>query len=261
MWKPVGSSVPRLAASSSHLAMTAAVHSAGLSVPVGSRSRLLVTALYGPLADRRNDNERQDQDPSGAGDMPPSQAHEWWPIDVDQWLTVSAAFHASTVGQVGCGDVALRHLARPHVALADLYDAARWDMGRVGARLVALAAEVRAEGSPSDRIDDNSGNNDADVVHVVHEGRHTLGLPCAEWRAFCRLVAQRDTALRRALDVDPTVYGARGSFVVTSILRTEEALGRRWRLDPALPDPDAVAALRRSFMSIADARRRAPIAA
>ncbi|QBZ81643.1 hypothetical protein pclt_cds_1059 [Pandoravirus celtis] len=260
MWKPVGSSVPRLAAASSHLGMTAAVHSTGLSVPVGSRGRLLVTALYGPLVDR--DNKGQDQDPSDAGDTPPGQAHVWWPTDIDQWLTVSAAFSASTARQVGCGDVALRHLARPHVALADLYDAARWDMGRAGARLVALAAEVRAEGSPSDRIDNNNDNNDADVVHVVHEGRHTLGLPCAEWRAFCRLVAQRDTALRRALDVDPTVYGARGSFVVTSILRTEEALGRRWRLDPALPDPDAVAALRRSFMSIADAQqRRAPIAA
>lgn len=255
MWKPVGSSMPRLAASSSHLGMAAGVHSTGLSVPVGSRGRLLVTALYRPLADC--DDVKQDRDPTGAGDMPPIQAHVWWPADVDQWLTVSAAFHASMVRQVGCGDVALRHLARPHVALAGLYDAARWDMGRAGGRLVALAAEVRAEGSPSDRID----NNDADAVHVIHAGRHTLGLPSAEWRAFGRLVAQRDTALRRALDVDPTVYGARGSFVVTSILRTEEALGRRWRLDPALPDPDAVAALRRSFMSIADARRRTPISA
>lgn len=244
MWKPVGSCVPRLAAASCGEVMAAATHSVALTVPMAGRARLLVTALYRPL-------ETGDKESDMAADPPP--VHTWWPADIDQWLAVASALRASAAREIGCGDVASRHLARPPAALARLYDAARWDMGRVGGRLVALAAEV-CDGdtaSPPERVRDG-----ADGVHIIRAGRLGPGTPAAEWRAFCRLVAQRDAVLRRALDVDPAVYGARGSFVVTSMLRAEEALGRRWRFDPALPDPDATASLRRAFMAVADARQR-----
>ncbi|BCU02972.1 hypothetical protein [Pandoravirus japonicus] len=244
MWKPVGSCVPRLAAASRGEVMAAATHSVALTVPMAGRARLLVTALYRPL-------ETGDKESDMAADPPP--VHTWWPADIDQWLAVASALRASAAREIGCGDAASRHLARPPAALARLYEAAGWNMGRAGGRLVALAAEV-CDGdtaSPPERARD-----DADGVHIIHAGRLGPGTPAAEWRAFCRLVAQRDAVLRRALDVDSAVYGARGSFVVTSMLRAEEALGRRWRFDPALPDPDATASLRRAFMAVADARQR-----
>lgn len=244
MWKPAGSYAPRLAAASCGEMVAAATHSAALAVPMAGRARLLMTALYRPT-------ETSDEESDAAADPPP--AHAWWPADIDRWLAVASALRASVAREIGCGDAASRHLARPPAALARLYEAAGWDMGRAGGRLVALAAEVcdGAMASPPERVRDG-----ADGVHIIHAGRLGQGTPAAEWRAFCRLVAQRDAALRRALDVDPTVYGARGSFVVTSMLRAEEALGRRWRFDPALPDPDATAGLRRAFMAVADARQR-----
>ncbi|ATE82293.1 hypothetical protein psal_cds_1198 [Pandoravirus salinus] len=264
MWKPVGSSTSRLATVSCAevAAAAAATHSVALTVPMAGRARLLLTALYAPAGvDNENDNDSAGGPDARKTGTDLMTVHAWWPADVDQWLAASAALRGATARELGCGDAASRHLARPHVALPDLYKATGWDMGRTGVRLVALAAEVRAERtlSESPPPPDAAGDDrqDADAIHVVYAGRHTLGLPSAEWRAFCRLVAQRDAALRRAIEVDPTVYGARGSFVVTSLLRTEEALGRRWRLDPALPDPDAVAALRRSFVAVADARRLA----
>ncbi|AJF96924.1 hypothetical protein TW95_gp0190 [Pandoravirus inopinatum] len=260
MWKPVGSHMPRLATvSCGEVLASVATHSVALAVPMAGRTRLLVTALYSPLeADGKQDNDTNSTnrlDAPGVA-MDPMTAHTWWPADVDQWLAVSTAFHSATTRELGCGDAISRRLVRPHVALAGLYEAAGWGMGRAGGRLMALAAEVRTEGSPPsscDLVDDN--DDSANAVHIVHAGRHAMGVPFAEWRAFCRLAAQRDAALRRAMDVDPTVYGARGSFVVTSMLRTEEALARRWRHHPALPDPDTIAGLRRSFMAIADARR------
>lgn len=246
MWKPVGSCVPRLAAASCGEVMAAATHSAALTVPMAGRARLLVTALYRPL-------ETGDKESGVAVDPP--LAHTWWPADIDQWLAVASALRASAAREIGCGDAASRHLARSPAALVRLYEAAGWDVGRAGGRLVALASEV-CDGDtapPPERIKEDG----ADGVHIIRGGRLGPGTPAAEWRAFCRLVAQRDAVLRRALNVDPAVYGVRGSFVVTSMLRAEEALGRRWRFDPALPDPDATAGLRRAFMAVADARQRA----
>lgn len=246
MWKPVGSCVPRLVAASSHLGVAAAVHSAGLSVPVGSRGRLLVTALYTPLTDR--------DDGQGAADaVLPGQAHTWWPADVDGWLAVSAALHSSTAREIVCGDAASRDLARLNVVLPRLHGAVGWDIGRAGGRLVALVAEMQHDARRPQISDKGDGEPN---VHVIHAGRHMTAAPATGWRAFGRLAAVRDTTLVRALGVDPTLYGERGSHMVASILRAEEALGRRWRLDPALADPDAVADLRRSFLAVANARRR-----
>ncbi|WBR14922.1 hypothetical protein pkur_cds_748 [Pandoravirus kuranda] len=226
-----------------------AAMSAGASILTGPDCRLLIVGLYtsdshGPLAADRRCTTRT----------------SWWPKDVAQWQSVSAAAaqcllrNGLVLGTAkGFHDVSL---LGPVV-----YDAMGRTMEAADARLVGVAI-AKAPTVAYSGVTDMPAASSISVMDRARTVRtfttdDTVDETVDEWLSFCRLVALRDATLWRALSVDPSAYGERGAHVATSILRTEEAIARRRRFDPALVDADEVAALRRAFVAAADGHRPA----
>ncbi|AVK76465.1 hypothetical protein pneo_cds_858 [Pandoravirus neocaledonia] len=222
-----------------------AAMSAGASILTGPDCRLLIVGLYtsdshGPLAADRQCTTRT----------------SWWPKDVAQWQSVSAAA-AQCLLRNGLVLGTAKGSRDASLLGPVMYDAMGRTMEAADARLIgvamATAPVVPCYGGAETRATSD--------VTVVDKARtvHTFATDetADEWLAFCRLVALRDATLWRALSVDPSAYGERGAHVATSILRSEEAIARRRRFDPALVDADEIAALRRAFVAAADGHRLA----
>lgn len=222
-----------------------ATMSAGASILTGPDSRLSVIALYQSRGHTPAATDKEGMLPA-----------VWWPRNVAQWRTVSAAaarclLHGRSTDNAT--DVAFHDT--PASAL-DAFGMMDSDVRMADARLVGLVVDmvptmIAGCGTSSPAMPRRLTVVDgARCVHTSASDETS-----SEWISFCRLAALRDMTLWRALSVDPTAYGERGAHVATSILRTEEAIARRRRFDPALVDADEIAALRRAFVGVTDGYR------
>nr|UMO80264.1 hypothetical protein [Pandoravirus aubagnensis] len=222
--------------------------SAGASILTGPNGRLSVIGLYQSCGHA-----------PAATDKGCTLPTMWWPRDIAQWRTVSAAAARCLLHGRSADDatdaIDVASYDAPYSA-PDAFDAMDRNVRAANIRLVGLVVDrapilmACCDATTPAMTRRITIVDEARCVHVSASDETSN-----EWTAFCRLAALRDVTLWRALSVDPTAYGERGAHVATSILRTEEAIARRRRFDPALVDADEIAALRRAFVAVTDGYR------